>query len=77
MADTGTTVAAMARLPAFADHRFIGTRDDMIVYDCDDEAQFADLVERVENDNLLESNGLQSFGPDVAAEARNRGFRLP
>lgn len=65
----------MARLPAFADHRFIGTRDDMRFFDCDDAPQFAALSERVEREELVEHDGLQSFGPDVEAEARNRGFR--
>lgn len=65
----------MARLPAFADHRFIGTRDDMRLHDCDDPAQFAGLAERVEKDALIEHRGLQSFSPDESAEARNRGFR--
>lgn len=66
---------AMARLPAFAEHRFIGTRDDMRLFDCDDDPEFAALVERVERDELIARNGLQSFSPDSAAEARNRGFR--
>ena len=67
----------MARLPAFEEHRFIGTRDDMLLFDCDDDDQFARLVERVETEDLITANGLQSFGPDTAAEARNRGFRRP
>jgi hypothetical protein len=67
----------MARLRAFADHRFVGTRDDMRYYDCDDPSQFAALSERVERDLLVEAKELQSFSPDVPAEARNRGFRAP
>lgn len=65
----------MARLRAFADHRFIGIRDDMTFFDCDDPGQFAALSERVERDGLVEAKQLQSFSPDLAAEARNRGFR--
>ena len=65
----------MPRLPAFGEHRFIGTRDDMQLFDTDDDAEFAALVERVEQGGLVQSNGLQSFSPDTAAEARNRGFR--
>jgi hypothetical protein len=65
----------MARLPGFAGHRFIGTRDDMRYFDCDDESQFAALSERVERDGLVEHKRLQSFSPDAPAEARNRGFR--
>jgi hypothetical protein len=41
----------------------VGTRDDMVVYDCDDE------------EDLVSANLLASFAPDTLAEARNRGFR--
>ena len=67
----------MARLPAFEEHRFVGTRADMRLYDCDDPVDFEALAERVERDGLVMANGLQSFSPDTAAEARNRGFRAP
>ena len=65
----------MARLKRFEEHRWIGTRNDMRVYDCDDADQFAELSERVEARDLFATLGLQSFGPDTLAEARNRGFR--
>jgi hypothetical protein len=65
----------LSRLPRFEGFRFIGTRDDMRVYDCDDEDQFQVLEGRVKSSNLLESNGLQSFGPDTEMEAMNRGFK--
>lgn len=65
----------MPRLPRFEGHRFVGTRDDMRFHDCDDEAQFELLRARVESEQLLGAKGLQTFGPDTAAEARNRGFR--
>ncbi len=65
----------MARLSTFAKHRFIGTRDDMELFDCDDDTEYAVLSDRVKRDALVEHNGLQSFSPDTAAEARNRGFR--
>lgn len=68
-------VGVMARLPAFADNRFIGTRRDMKLFDCDDETEFAALAARVETEQLVATNGLQSFSPDSSAEARNRGFR--
>lgn len=47
----------------------------MIVYDCDDPEQFALLEHRVESDDLLGRNLIQTYGPDTLAEARNRGFR--
>ncbi len=65
----------MPRLRRFEHHRFVGTRDDMRVYDTDDPSQYEALEARVEADDLLERNLLQSFGPDELAEARNRGFR--
>src|SRR4030043_472927 len=36
----------MGRLRRFADSRFVGLRDDMRVYDCDDEAQYELLARR-------------------------------
>ena len=68
---TGTS----SRLSRFEKSRFIGARDTMIVYDCDDAGQLARLEARLEDDNLLGRNLIQSFGPDTLAEARNRGFR--
>lgn len=65
----------MARLRRFEHHRFVGTRDDMRVYDCDDDAEVERLRERVESEGLLGAKLLQTFGPDTLAEARNRGFR--
>jgi hypothetical protein len=64
----------MGRLRRFPDNRYIGTRDDMLVHDCDDAAAFAALEERVAADDLLRRKLLASFGPDTLAEARNRGF---
>ena len=65
----------MARLHRFEDHRFVGTRDDMRVYDTDDEFQLAVVERRVADDDLLNRLLLSSFAPDTLAEARNRGFR--
>ena len=65
----------MARLARFGGHRYVGTRDDMRYYDCDDDAQFAVLAARVDAEDLLNHKVLQGFGPDDASEARNRGFR--
>lgn len=65
----------MGRLRRFADHRFVGLRDEMRVYDCDDEAQFEALRARVEGEDLVARSLLASFAPDTVAEARNRGFR--
>ena len=64
----------MSRLRQFPDHRYIGTRDDMRLYDCDDADQFAALSERVADDEMVEKTLLSSFAPDTAEEAANRGF---
>lgn len=64
----------MARHRRFETHRYVGTRDDMVVYDTDDEAQAETLAQRIDADRLIERNLLQTFGPDTPAEARNRGF---
>jgi len=65
----------MARLTRFEEHRFVGTRDDMRVFDTDDEGQFEVLSDRVALDDLMKSKRLQTFAPDTLAQARNQGFR--
>ena len=67
--------SVMPRLSRFPHHRFIGLRDEMRVYDCDDEEQFRLVEERVNTGHLVERLRVVSFGPDALAEARNRGFR--
>lgn len=66
----------MPRLSRFEEHRFVGTRDDMELYDCDDATMLASLEERIRADELLRRNLLQSFAPDTEVEANNRGFRF-
>ena len=65
----------MGRLLRFGENRFVGVRKGMIVYDCDDELQFAALEERVNTESLVQRNLLSAIAPDTLAEARNRGFR--
>jgi hypothetical protein len=65
----------MARIARFEEHRYVATRDDMRVYDTDDDTQSETLSERIAADSLLDRKQLQSFGPDDIPEARNRGFR--
>jgi len=64
----------MGRLRRFPEFRFIGRRDEMRVYDCDDSDQFAALERAVADLRLDMTNQLSSFAPDTPAEARNRGF---
>ncbi|MGA9598576.1 MAG: hypothetical protein WBV06_20640 [Acidimicrobiia bacterium] len=66
----------MGRLTRFEEHRYVGTRDDMAVYDCDDDAMLTRLQQRASAEELLRRNLLQAFAPDTAAEAANRGFIL-
>ena len=66
----------MPRLRRFPDNRFVGTRDDMRVHDCDHPDAFAALEARISAEDLLNRGLLSTFGPDTLAEARNRGFRL-
>lgn len=65
----------MSRLRRFENHRYVGTRDTMIFYDCDDADQFEELQQRIETDDLQRRNSLSSFAPDDPSEARNRGFK--
>lgn len=65
----------MSRLRRFPDNRFIGRRDKMIVYDCDEAEQFDDLTKAVSDLGLDSRNQLQAFAPDTVLESSNRGFR--
>lgn len=65
----------MSRLARFEEYRYIGIRDTMRLYDCDDEEQFSELSARVAGEDLLGKRLLQTFAPDSVTEARNRSFR--
>jgi len=67
----------MSGLRRFEDHRYIGLRDTMTVYDCEDSEQRSELEHRIEADDLMKRLLVQTYGPDTLAEARNRGFRPP
>jgi hypothetical protein len=64
----------VSRLKRFEDHRFIGDRRTMKVYDCDDADQLAILETLVAQLGLDSSNHLQTFAPDELPEALNRSF---
>lgn len=64
----------MTRLRRFPESRYVGTRDDMIVYDCDDDAQVEALRARIDLEELPARLLVSTFAPDTLAEARNRGF---
>ncbi|MDX1468998.1 MAG: hypothetical protein R3258_06620 [Acidimicrobiia bacterium] len=65
----------MSRLARFEAYRYVGVRDTMRVYDCDDPSQFQTLSERVASDDLAGRNLLQAFSPDSPEEAASRGFK--
>ncbi|HEY5649959.1 MAG TPA: hypothetical protein VIW46_00815 [Acidimicrobiia bacterium] len=64
----------MSRIKRFEDHRFIGDRRTMTVYDCDDRGQLAELEALVVEHELWAQNALQTFAPDDLTEAANRSF---
>jgi hypothetical protein len=66
----------VGRLTRFEEHRYVGTRDDMVLYDCDDDDMLTRLEQRASTEELLRRNLLQTFAPDTEAEAANRGFRF-
>ena len=65
----------MNRLSRFEAYRYVGARDTMRFYDCDDEAQFDEISARARDDGLIGRNLIQVFAPDSPLEAMNRGFR--
>ena len=65
----------MNRLNRFEHHRYVGIRKNMKVYDCDDENQFASLIEYLKDHDYVSLNLVQSFSPDTIDEAKNRGFK--
>lgn len=67
----------MPELRRLEGHRFVGVRDSMVVYDTDDADEAAELAGRLDQDDLIQANLVQTFGPDLLAEARNRGFHAP
>lgn len=65
----------MSRLPRLEEHRYVGLRDTMKVYDCDDDVQFEQLKSRIDEGDLIRQKQVQTFGPDTLMEAKNRSFR--
>jgi len=62
----------MATRPArFANHRYVGDKRTLVVYDLDDP-----LLDQAVVDELMESEQFVCFGPDTLPEARNRGYAL-
>jgi hypothetical protein len=59
----------MARPALFEHNRYLGDRRTQVVHDLDH------LAEACGIDDLLESQQYATFGPDLLAEARNRGYR--
>ena len=70
----GSAASPVSRLRRFPENRFIGRRDTMVVFDCDDRGQFEELSKSVIDLGLEIRNVLQAFAPDTIIEASNRGF---
>ena len=64
----------MGKIRRLDEHRFVGARNDMVVYDTDDPAQALVIAGRVETEDLINQRLVSTFGPDTLVEARNRGF---
>jgi len=62
------TAAAMARPVRFEHFRWLGDKRSMVVHDLDAATEACAIPE------LMASEQFASFGPDVLAEARNRGY---
>ena len=58
----------MARPKRFEHHRWLGDKRNQVVHDLDAEAGCA-------IDDLVAAQAGVCFGPDLLAEARNRGYR--
>jgi hypothetical protein len=65
----------VSRLSRFEAYRYVGVRDTMHFYDCDDDEQFDEIAGRIADEGLVGRNLIQVFAPDTPVEARNRGFR--
>jgi hypothetical protein len=58
----------MTRPTRFEHHQWLGDKRTQVVHDLDQ------VTERCKIDDLLASEQFASFGPDLLAEARNRGY---
>ncbi len=59
----------MARPRNFENHRWLGDKANQRVHDLDNVTDACGI------DELLASERFAAFGPDLLAEARNRGYR--
>jgi hypothetical protein len=59
----------MARPTRFEHHQWLGDKRSMVVHDLDA------ATDACEIDELVGSDKFATFGPDLRAEARNRGYR--
>jgi hypothetical protein len=59
----------MTRPTRFEHNQWLGDKRTMVVHDLDQ------VVDACAIDDLMRSEQFASFGPDLLAEARNRGYR--
>jgi hypothetical protein len=55
----------------FEHNRYVGDKRTQVVYDLDDAATPAEII-----DDIVATNMGATFGPDSLPEARNRNYRL-
>ena len=65
----------MGRISKFENYRLLGNRNNMRVYDCDNQEEYSELENLINNKDLISNNSIQCFAPDTIAEAKNRGFK--
>ena len=65
------TIAAMSGRPTRFEHfRYLGDKRTQIVYDLDDPATPAEII-----DDIVTTGQGATFGPDTIPEARNRNYK--
>ena len=63
------TVSPVARPTRFEHYRWLGDKRNYRVHDLDNSQDACSI------DDLMASGQFQAFGPDLLAEARNRGYK--
>ena len=63
----------MTRPTRFEHFRYLGDKRSQVVYDLDLAGSDAAVAGAI--DELMASEQFAAFGPDILAEARNRGYR--
>jgi len=65
----------MARPKRFSEHRWLGDKRNQIVHDLDSDSHIDIDGTGCDIDGIVDAQAGAAFGPDLLAEARNRGYR--